>query len=63
MRRVLTMPGFGAFAIMTNVRFKREKRTGVWLEDSMRDRSVELTPAAAFPPFDVEKNRARSGSG
>jgi hypothetical protein len=57
------MPGFGAFAIMTNVRFKREKRKEVWFEDSIRDWSVELTPAAAFPPFDVEMNRARSGSG
>ena len=40
MRRVLTMPGFGAFAIMTNVRFKREKRTGVRPEDSVRDWSI-----------------------
>src|SRR5260370_18958260 len=39
-RRVLTMPGFGAFAIMTNVRFGGEKHTVVWLEDSMRDWSI-----------------------
>ncbi len=33
MRRVLTMPGFGAFAIMTNVRFGREKAqaSGSWI--------------------------------
>ncbi len=40
MRRVLTLPGFGAFAIMTNVRFGREKRTVVWLADSMGARSI-----------------------
>src|ERR1700686_39807 len=39
-RRVLTRPGFGAFAIMTNVRFGLEKDTVVLLEDSTRDWSI-----------------------
>jgi hypothetical protein len=33
--RVLTMPGLGAFAMMTNVRSPFVERMTVWLEDSM----------------------------
>ena len=34
MRRVFTAPGFGAFAMITNVRLGEEHRV-VWTEDSM----------------------------
>jgi hypothetical protein len=62
MSRVLTMPGFGAFAIMTKVRFEGGKHTVVWLEDSMRELSIGTYAIAAFPPFDVENNSSLSGS-
>ena len=49
MSRVLTMPGFGAFAIMTKMRFGGEKHTVVWLEDSMRERSIGTYAARGVP--------------
>jgi hypothetical protein len=57
------VPGFGAFAIMTNVRFGREKHTVVWLQDSMKGPSIGNYASRAVPPFDVENNSARFGSG
>jgi len=37
MRRVLTKPGLGAFAIITSVRFGGARDTVGRLEDSMKD--------------------------
>src|SRR5690242_19489032 len=36
--RVLTMPGFGAFPMMTRARIRWERDIAAWLRDCMRDR-------------------------
>ena len=57
-RRVLTAPGLGAFAITTNVRLVGEERTVVWLEDSMRITFIGATPVGMCPLLGVENNNA-----
>ena len=60
---VLTMPGFGALAMMTNVQSGLRGSMVVVLEDSIGDRRTRLTPAAACQPVDAENNNPLCGSG
>src|SRR6266446_514551 len=53
--RVLTIPGFGAFAIMTNVRFGCEEHTVVWLEDSMRDWPIGTYAGRGVPALRLRR--------
>ena len=58
---VLTMPGFGALAMMTSVQSPVRGRRFVGSEDSIGSAQPGLTLVVAFLPFDGENNSSLSG--